>query len=483
MHKNKFLKNQYFWLLLLFTAAVVFCITIFLRLGKGIPLHVRWNETKRYTGSGIAGILKNKKLVVTLPGGEKLWESGKEYKIQDFLFSDLDGNGQTEIILLLWKKGIYGKARPFWITDNEDDRYSQHIFIYEISEDNEVRQKWCASYIGEEMTRMKLMEQNDKILLTERISGNSTLWIWKSFGIKSIKNDVKLVVFGDNLIHKEIYEYANMKHGGNYDFLYEPFVSEIQSADIASIQLESILVNNEEAVGGYPSFGSPIAVGQAIAGAGFDVAVCGSNHALDRGITGIDDTVSFFEKENILTPGVQKSSDTEYKPYVIKACNGMKIALFSYTYGTNGYDAKDEYPYIVHYLPSSQKERAKVLEDMETAGKEADILVVFAHWGEEYRAEVSKQQEELAELFAEGGADIVIGTHPHVTQKVEEKNRPDGKKMLIFYSLGNFRAYQGLHDYTKTGLEAIIYLEHSYDGVRVKSYETRDVEAFVKRSE
>lgn len=483
MHKNKFLKNKYFWLLLLFGAAVVFCCVVFLARDEKVPRNLLWNSSERVAKGGITGVLKNKRLKVISDDLGVIWTSDKDHRIQDFLFADLDGNGRTEVILLLWKRGIYGKERPFWVLDNQDDRYSQHIFIYEISEKKEVRQKWCASYIGEEVTRMKLMEQNPGILLTERISGDSTLWMWKSFGLKSIRNEVRFVAFGDNLIHRQIYEYAYGKYKGNFDFLYAPFLEEVQSADIASIQLESILIDNEKAVGGYPSFGSPMAVGRAISDAGFDIAVCGSNHALDRGITGIDDTVSFFEKENILTPGVQKSSDKEHKPYEIKVCNGMKIALFAYTYGTNGNDAGDVYPYIVHYLPGSSQEKAKVLEDMAAAKKEADVLVVYAHWGEEYLSEVTPGQEQLAELFVEGGADIVIGTHPHVPQKVEEKIRPDGKKTIIFYSLGNFRAYQGMNNNTKTGLEAIIYLEHGYDGVRVKDYETRTIEAFVSCSE
>ena len=54
-------------------------------------------------------------------------------------------------------------------------------------------------------------------------------------------------------------------------------------------------------------------------------------------------------------------------------------------------------------------------------------------WGNDY-------QRHMAQLMADGGVDVVVGTHPHVVQPVETIKRPDGGDMLVYYSLGNFRA-------------------------------------------
>ena len=483
MHKNTILKNKYLWLLLLFTAAVVFCCVYFAYFSPKTPKWVKWKENYELREGCCTAVLKEKRLSLTGSDGTLIWQSEKDYLVQDFLFADLDNNGRTEIIALLWKRGIYGKDRPFWVTDNEEDKYSQHLFIYEISEDNRVKQKWCTSYLGQEISRMKLMEQNRSILLTERTDGSCSLWRWESFGLKSMRNEVKFIAFGDNIIHREILEDANGKHGGSYDFLYKDFKKEIESADLAAIQVESMLVDKAEMVSGYPSFGAPLSVGEAIADAGFDIAVCGGNHALDKGIYGIDVTTSFFEKENITCLGVQNSKDSEYKPYEIVAANGMKLALFSYTYGTNAGDARDKYPWAVHYLPRDEKEENELISDLGKARKESDFLIIFVHWGTEYETEVADEQLYMAQLFARAGADLVIGTHPHVPQRYEEIDRPDGKKMLIYYSLGNFRAHQGMNDNTKTGMEAVIYLEHCYEGVRVREHTARTLTAFVKDSE
>ena len=157
----------------------------------------------------------------------------------------------------------------------------------------------------------------------------------------------------------------------------------------------------------------------------------------------------------------------------------LKFALFSYTYGTNGMDASDKYPYAVHYLPRDEKERQQVRKDIEDAKAEVDFVIVFAHWGNEYESEVSDEQKEMAQFLAEAGADVVIGSHPHVVQEVDVISCEDGRKTVVFYSLGNFRAYQGKMDETKKGAEAVVVFEHCFDGVRIKEYEVKDVDAYV----
>lgn len=429
-------KKKYLWLLLFFVMAVVFCYALFCRKSKS------------------------------------------EQMVQDCIYADIDRDGKEDKIVLLWKRGRFGKHRPFWIKEDETD-LSQHIFIYDVLEGGELKQKWFASDIGREVRRMKIIGPDRDTLLLEDVDGNNTLWRWQSFGLKNVQNEVKMVSFGDNVIHQEIMDYADRNEGGKYDFLYEPFAKEIKSADIATFGAETVLVDKESAISGYPSFGSPLGVGQALADAGFDVAVCGNNHALDRGIYGIDVTTSFYEASGIKVVGIQKSTDTEYRPYEILSRNGLRFALFSYTYGTNEPEASSKYPNIVHYLPLNEDDRKRAVEDLAAAKKEADFVIVFAHWGNEYEKEVSAEQTEMAEFFAGAGADVIIGSHPHVVQKVDEITNSDGGKTVVFYSLGNFRAFQGKSEDTKTGAEAVVWFEHCYDGVRIKGYEIKDVDAFV----
>ena len=120
------------------------------------------------------------------------------------------------------------------------------------------------------------------------------------------------------------------------------------------------------------------------------------------------------------------------------------------------------------------------MRDFEKARKEADFIVVFAHWGEEYQKEVTKQQKEMAAFFAKAGADLVIGSHPHVVQETETIKRDDGGDTLIYYSLGNFRANQGMNEETRTGGKAKVVISHTWDGVTIKSHELELISAFWK---
>ena len=85
----------------------------------------------------------------------------------------------------------------------------------------------------------------------------------------------------------------------------------------------------------------------------------------------------------------------------------------------------------------------KITSDVTTARENADVVIVFPHWGTEYSTTVSEYQLEYVQLFSDLGVDIVIGTHPHVLQPVEwVENETTGKKMLVYYSLGNFISHQ-----------------------------------------
>ena len=485
--KSFFSQKNIIGLLLLITALAAFCClwVFYLPRPEG-----GWQEKEIEIKDIGRCILSRGHFSVLDENGEKKWSSEKDHKVQDFLVSDLDGDGEKELILLLWKVGKYGSHRPFWVTEDEKS-FSQHIFIYSVSSDCQVREKWCASDVGCEILRFKLMEKNDSIILTEDVEGRSSLWRWQSFGLRIMDNGAKIVAFGDNIIHKEIYEYALNRNGRNFDYLYEPFYEEIRGADIAEFQQETMLVDKEAAISGYPMFGSPIEVGEAIVKAGFNVACCAGNHALDKGIYGINITSDFYKKNGVTCLGVQNGEEKTYRPFEIVDKNGISFALLDYTFGTGEMDVSEKYPYAVHYLPIDSTGDRKVQEndpwsvdsirsDIRAARDAADFVIVFVHWGNEYEKEVSDYQRSIARVFAEGGADLVIGTHPHVVQEVEMIERPDGGQMLVYYSLGNFRAHQGFGEDTKIGGEALITVEHCFEGVRIADYEIKEIDAYVR---
>ena len=475
--KNFFSKKNNKWLLLTFFAVAAICCAMVIFLYLPSPKG-GWNDRELGICEGISGELSGRRFKIISRDGVTLWETPRTFLVQDVLVTDLDRDGETEIILLLWKIGKFGKHRPFWV-ERDELAFSQHVFIYSVSREGKLRHRWGASEVGDEITRMKLMEKNNSLLLTEAAGGKCAVWRWDSFGLKTIDSSVSFVVFGDNIIHREIYEYADKSEGGSFDFLYEPFYDDIRNADIAAFQQETMLVDKKAAVAGYPLFGAPIRVGEAIAEAGFDIASCAGNHALDRGIYGIDVTTSFYREKGITCLGVQESGDLAYRPYETVSKNGITFAMFDYTYGTGEMDVRDRYPFAVHYLPRNEAEEKELIKDLESARNEADFVIVFVHWGNEYETKLSDAQLHMADVFARGGADVVLGTHPHVVQDVETVKRPDGGNMLIYYSLGNFRAHQGQSPETKSGGIARFEVGHTYDGAKLLDYNLDIIDSYM----
>ena len=100
-------------------------------------------------------------------------------------------------------------------------------------------------------------------------------------------------------------------------------------------------------------------------------------------------------------------------------------------------------------------------QEIDALRPRCDVLVVSMHWGDEYALQPSAAQRELAAFLAEHGVDLVIGHHPHVLQGVEVLPRPDGKRTVCFYSLGNFVSNQ---QEKETLLGALLYAEIVKEG-------------------
>ena len=361
---------------------------------------------------------------------EAVWESSNDIRVQDMLWGDINHDDDDELVLLCWKKGRYGISKPFWEED-DTDRWSQHIYIYEWR-GGELRPFWMASDIG---ILAKEFSYREPYMYVREYSRKESCWIWRTRGLELCRPSFTLCAVGDNLIHNPIYDYAFANTDGNFDFMYEHVVDAIDKYDISVINQETIFVPDRGMYSTFPSFGTPLGVGEAIEKAGFTVATCATNHALDKGMTGIDTTVAFYEnKGGTVCVGIQDSEHDEYEPYKIIECKGLKIAFLNYTYGTNGVLLPSKHPYAVHLL----KDESLIRESIGAARKEADVVIVCAHWGTEYRHEPDSLQQKWTKIFADCNVDLVIGCHPHVLQPVESIERADGGEMVVYYSLGNF---------------------------------------------
>lgn len=246
---------------------------------------------------------------------------------------------------------------------------------------------------------------------------------------------VTAVMVGDVLAHDRILQDAR-KDDGAYDFsgLFVNVKPVVEAADIAIVNQETILGGSSLKYTGYPSFNSPYELADAEADAGFDVILQGTNHALDRGAKGIENCLAYWETHH---PGIDvvgiHDSEEDRQEICIRECNGIRIAVLNYTYGTNGIQMPKGKGYLVDYL--SEK---RVRDEILAAKAASDIVMVCPHWGDEYKTGVSREQRKWARIFMESGADIVIGTHPHVIEPFELMRDETGRTMPVYYSIGNF---------------------------------------------
>jgi poly-gamma-glutamate synthesis protein (capsule biosynthesis protein) len=152
---------------------------------------------------------------------------------------------------------------------------------------------------------------------------------------------------------------------------------------------------------------------------GFTLLGQANNHTLNFGMKGFEQSTSSIMAAGLNYFGNPRNIDIQ--PYV-KEINGEKIGFVAYNEFTSG--GLDN-----------------VISTIKNLRSEVSFLVVYPHWGIEYNSTSTSAQREIAHKFVDAGADLVIGTHPHIIEPIEIYN---GKP--IFYSIGNF-----IFDQNQTG--------------------------------
>ena len=103
--------------------------------------------------------------------------------------------------------------------------------------------------------------------------------------IESSPIEVSLVAVGDNLIHTSLIKAGKNDDGTyNYNFMYKEIAYLLENKDIKAINQETILINDRNQYSGYPTFGSPFEIGEALVNVGFNVVTHATNHTYDKNL-------------------------------------------------------------------------------------------------------------------------------------------------------------------------------------------------------
>jgi poly-gamma-glutamate capsule biosynthesis protein CapA/YwtB (metallophosphatase superfamily) len=249
---------------------------------------------------------------------------------------------------------------------------------------------------------------------------------------------ISFLFIGDIMGHDEqIWSAENREtHTFNYDEVFKYIKPVINNADIAIANFEVTLAGPPYM--GYPQFSSPADLASACKNAGIDYLVTANNHAADRGKKGIIGTITKLDSIGIPHTGtfLNATARDSLSPLMIHK-NGTSVALINYTFSTNGLPVPE--PVIVNML-----DKESISKDVEKAKKKkADIIILFLHWGTEYDTIPARDQTDMAGYFRSIGVDLVIGSHPHVIQKmIMGRDSTSKKNKLVVYSLGNFISNQ-----------------------------------------
>ena len=284
------------------------------------------------------------------------------------------------------------------------------------------------------------------------------------------KDEILIRMVGDDLIHAHIFR-TNQQADGTYNFdpLFEHMKKDIEEADVAIINQETIMVNDPAEYADYPCFGTPESIGHSLVSAGFDVVAHANNHTMDRGIGGVLNTIRFWRENypDITYLGIHDSPEDSDIRYLTS--NGIRIGFVNYTYGLNGFRRPGGMEYCVDLLTDGGIE-ATVAE----ARANCDLLIAILHVGEEYVYQPTAYEQQQVNRFIDLGADIVLCSHPHVLEPFGMVTTPNGRTGLVYYSLGNYLSAQQKVPRTLGGM-ADIRVRKVQDGggrtVEIASYD------------
>jgi len=255
------------------------------------------------------------------------------------------------------------------------------------------------------------------------------------FGYYTAKSDIQILFTGDLMFDRGIRHYAK-KAGGN-EFIFQKIRPLLLNQDLVISNLEGPITDNSSKSSGTEP-GSPNnyiftfdpSVAETLWYENIRLVGLGNNHILNFGSDGEKSTRGYLEEAGVNFFGSPNGDRT-----ITKTIQGIKIAFVSYN----------------EFAGSTALEQSQAITEIQKLKGKVDFIVVFCHWDVEYQPEPTEATKTLAHQFINAGADIIIGSHPHVTQSTETYNN---KK--IYYSLGNFIFDQYFDENVRNGMGVIL---------------------------
>lgn len=280
-----------------------------------------------------------------------------------------------------------------------------------------------------------------------------------------------LAVGGDIVMHTGLNGEAMGDTGYDYVPIFGILKDFIASADYSVCSLVTTFAEGANYTA-YPLFKSPTDLAASIAQVGFNLVNTATSHCVDSFKDGIDytlDTLDAAGLSHVGTYRTQEERDASGNRYMADI-NGINVAFLAYTCDTNSVPvAGFEYAASIcalDYLSGGTKIDYDLMQADISSAREAgaDIVFVFMSWGTEFATEPNEQQVEIGDFLFENGADIIIGGHCRVPQRMELRTVKDAegneRTGFICYSLGNMLSCQN-DEYTD--ISALVNIQLTKD--------------------
>lgn len=294
------------------------------------------------------------------------------------------------------------------------------------------------------------------VVYAATLPGESIITVINSRVATSLPSRTATMLFvGDIMLSRSVG--ARMQGLGDYTYPFRDIAETLRDADITFANLENPVSARGVNVGSKYSFRADPRVIEGLQYAGIDVVSLANNHIWDYGREAFIDTMQHLRDGGIDYVGAGSTFDEAHRG-VTRSIGGVDVVFLAYTNLISSQVAATDTAPGVAYLNVDQ-----MVRDIGDAKLRGDIVVASFHWGDEYQTIHNAQQERIAKVAIDAGADLIIGHHPHVVQEVVQYGNG-----WIAYSLGNFIFDQTFSEETMRGLALRVTL----DGSRIGAVES-----------
>ena len=252
---------------------------------------------------------------------------------------------------------------------------------------------------------------------------------------------IHVAVAGDLNVTDYVLENAAQVNGYDFSESFLDVAPILSGADLALLNFEGNLSGGSY---GSKTGAAPLELPKALKAMGVDAVQSANSAAIRQGVSGLVATLEAFDHVGLTSLGTYADSAAFRKSggYEIVEVNGIRIALIAFTKGMDnlGLPAGSEdcvnllyKDYSTDYKKVDTDRIDRVLRNV--SEEQPDITIAMLHWGSEYNDEISATQEKIRKQLQEGGVDIIVGSHPHLVQKVDYDPIAH---TLTAYSLGDF---------------------------------------------